>query len=104
MQLRDGTVLFSATDLVAYLECEHLTVLDFQALRDAGLRDARSALDESAELIARKGDEHEQAYLQRLRAQGQTVVDIAADGGNIDDKVERTLQGMRGGAEVIYQA
>lgn len=104
MQLRDGTVLFSATDLVAYLECEHLTVLDFQALDDAHLRDARSALDESAELIARKGDEHERAYLQRLRAQGRTVVDIAADGGSIDDKVERTLQGMRGGVEVIYQA
>ena len=104
MQLRGGTALFSATDLVAYLECEHLPVLDFQALGDADMRAGRSALDESAELIARKGDEHERAYLQRLRAQGQTVVDIAADGGNIDDKVERTLQGMRGGAEVIYQA
>lgn len=104
MQLRDGTVLFSATDLVAYLECEHLTVLDIQALGDAGLRDARSTLDESAELIARKGDEHERAYLQRLRAQGRTVVDIAADGGSIDDKVERTLQGMQQGVEVIYQA
>ena len=25
MQQRDATILFSATDLVAYLECEHLT-------------------------------------------------------------------------------
>ncbi len=104
MQLRDGTTLFSATDLVAYLECEHLTALDFQALGDADMRAGRSALDESAELIARKGNEHERAYLHRLQAQGRAVVDIAADGGSIDDKVERTLQAMRHGAEVIYQA
>jgi hypothetical protein len=37
MQQRDG-ILFSATDLVAYLECEHLTALDFQALGDSGMR------------------------------------------------------------------
>ncbi len=104
MQLRDGITLFSATDLVAYLECEHLTVLDFQALADADMRASKSVPDQSAELIARKGDEHERAYLQRLRAQGRTVVDIAAGGGTIDDKVARTLQAMRQGAEVIYQA
>ena len=78
MQLRDGTTLFSATDLVAYLECEHLTVLDFEALGDADMRAGSSVLDESAELIARKGDEHERAYLQRLRAQGQQQVPVAA--------------------------
>lgn len=105
MQLRDGTTLFSATDLVAYLECEHLTALDFQALGDADMRAGRSALDESAELIARKGNEHERAYLHRLQAQGRAVVDIAADGGSsIDGKVARTLQAMRQGVAVIYQA
>ena len=104
MQQRDGTTLFSATDLVAYLECEHLTVLDFQALGDADMRAGKSMPDESAELIARKGNEHEWAYLQRLRAQGRAVVDIAAGGGNIDEKMARTLQAMHQGAEVIYQA
>ena len=104
MQQRDGTTLFSATDLVAYLECEHLTVLDFQAMGDSDMRAGKSMPDESAELIARKGNEHERAYLERLRAQGLTVVDIAADGGSIDDKVARTLQAMHQGAEVIYQA
>ena len=104
MQQRDGTTLFSATDLVAYLECEHLTVLDFQALGDADMRAGKSVPDETAALIARKGDEHERAYLQRLRAQGRTVVDIAAGGGSIADKVARTLQALHQGAEVIYQA
>ena len=104
MQLRDGHCLFSATDLVGFLECEHLTVLELQSLHNDGARALRSAPDESAELFARKGDEHERAYLERLRADGREVIDIAADGGNIDDKVARTLAAMRSGAATIYQA
>ena len=104
MQLRDGAYLFSATDVVGFLECEHLTVVDHQSLHEAGLRAERAAPDEAAEMFARKGDEHERAYLARLRAEGHTVVDIAAGGGNDDDKVARTLAAMQSGAEVIYQA
>lgn len=37
---------------------------------------------------------------QRLRAQGRTVVDIAAGGGSIDDRMARTMQAMHQGAEV----
>ena len=104
MQLRNESYLFSATDLVGFLECEHLTVLDLQSLHDADVRTAKIAPDEGAALIARKGDEHERAYLDRLRADGRAVVDIAADAGSVDDKVVRTLVAMRSGAEVIYQA
>ena len=104
MQLRDGAHLFSATDVVAFLECEHLTAIELQSLGDKALRAERSELDESADLFARKGDDHERAYLARLLADGRAVVDIAADGGTDDDKATRTLAAMRAGAEVIYQA
>ena len=104
MQLRDGLHLYSATDLVGFLECEHLTALDVLALRDPQAQARRVVPDESAELFARKGDEHERAYLTRLCAEGRSVVDVAADGGSIDDKVSRTLDAMCAGAEVIYQA
>jgi len=53
MQLRDGAHLFSATDVVAFLECEHLTALEVQSLRDDALKARRSELDESADLFAR---------------------------------------------------
>ena len=104
MQLQNGTPLISASDLVAFLECEHLTMLDMRSLTDNAMRACRSVADESAALIARKGMEHEHAYLARLRAEGRQVVDIAADKGSTDDKVQRTLQAMRDGVEVIYQA
>ena len=104
MQLRDGEHLFSATDVVGYLECAHLTALDLQSLQNATIRAEKVADDESATLIARKGTEHELAYLQRLRAGGLQVVDIAEAGGSIDDKAARTLAAMAAGADVVYQA
>ncbi|MCW5661674.1 MAG: TM0106 family RecB-like putative nuclease [Burkholderiaceae bacterium] len=104
MQRLANLTVYSATDLAGFLECEHLAVLDRLALDDDALRGQRSAQDEQAELLARKGDTHERAYLARLRVQGLEVVDIAVDGGSLDDKAARTLQAMRAGVPVIYQA
>lgn len=99
-----GERLFSATDLVGYLECEHLTALDLRALDDPALRALRCAAGDSAELIAREGDQHERRHLALLRQQGRQVVDIAAEGGDIGERVERTRAAMCAGAEIIYQA
>jgi predicted RecB family nuclease len=104
MQYIDGQYLYSATDLVGYLECVHLTGLDFLALGNEGLRVQRTGKDESTALIARKGTEHELAYLQRLRDKGLQVVDIAEGGGSIDDKVQRTQAAMASRTQVIFQA
>jgi uncharacterized protein len=104
MQRLDAATLYSATDLANFLECEHLTALDFAALGDDALCAGRSARDESAELFAKKGDAHERAHLERLRAQGLAVIDIATDGGSLDDKVARTLDAMRAGVDIVYQA
>ena len=104
MQRIDGATLYSATDVANFLECEHLAALDFAALGDDALRAGRAARDESAELFAKKGDAHERAHLERLRAQGLSIADIAAEGGSLDDKVARTLDAMRGGVQVVYQA
>jgi predicted RecB family nuclease len=104
MQRFAGERLYSATDLVAFLECEQLTALDLRALDDAALRAERNQADESQQLIAEKGDEHEKRHLADQLTQGRQVVDIAAGGGNLDDKVAATLAAMRAGTEVIYQA
>ncbi len=64
----------------------------------------KTELGESALLIARKGNEHEAAYLETLRAPGFQVVDIATEGGSTEEKVARTLVAMRAGVDVIFQA
>ncbi|MGL4437903.1 MAG: hypothetical protein ACRCUE_01400 [Bosea sp. (in: a-proteobacteria)] len=87
MQKRNGTILFSASDLVNFMGCTHATFMD---LRQLEIAVTFSEDDEQTKLLQQKGIEHERAYLQRLRVQGLTVVDIDS-GADIDEKAELTL-------------
>ena len=104
MQRIGDETLYSASDLVAFLDCEHRTALDLDALTDDARRAERSKPDENAELIARKGDEHERHHLAKLRESVREVVDIAELGGDLATRTQNTLEAMRRGVEVIYQA
>ena len=107
MQLIDGQPVFSATDLVGYLACEHLTALERAALEHPKLRPVRH--DRELDLIRRHGERHEARYLAELEAEGRRFVRIEkADGEERRAQVERqaaeTVAAMQGGADVIYQA
>lgn len=76
MQRTPNALLISASDLVSFVACEHLTALDWQATTDAALRAQRDEMDASGALITSRGNQHEQQHLARLRASGLQVVDI----------------------------
>lgn len=99
MQNRDGVSLFSAGDLVNFMGCPHATVLDLHQLIDPIKLPPD---DDQARLLQDKGLEHERAYLQRLKAEGRTVIEIVGD-GDIEEKAKRTRAALRAGADVIYQ-
>lgn len=100
MQKRDGRVLFSAGDLVGYLECEHLTTLGLEHL-ETPLQKAKA--DEQMALIQDMGFAHEERYLEQLRAKAVQVVEIGED-GTPESRADATLEAMRKGAELTYQA
>src|SRR5918992_6340670 len=94
MQQRDGRLVFSPSDLNAFLACPHLTTLWLGVARGELPKPFRH--NPYADLIRRKGEEWEAAYLARLRAEGREIVeprDAAA-----------TEEALRGGADVVYQA
>src|SRR4051812_28998362 len=103
MQLLDDRLLLSASDLINYLECAHLTRLDLEVVRGEIVLDETRT--DAADLVARKGDEHEQAYLESLRAAGRDVVEVDSEPGvhGLQRGAERTLEAMWDGAEIIYQ-
>jgi uncharacterized protein len=101
VQQRDGHILFSPSDLNAFLECEHLTQLELAVARHELARPDDA--NPQAELVKRKGEEHEAAYLAQLRADGHNVVTIPND-WELDAAARATEEAMRAGAEVIYQA
>jgi predicted RecB family nuclease len=103
LQLVDGALLFSASDLNQYLECRHLSWLDLQTALRVGPERERQ---EHAELLARHGSAHEAAYLARLRSEGRTVVTIPSvhAPAELPDRAAATIDAMAAGADVIYQA
>ena len=105
MQRIDGHLVLSPTDLTKHVACAHITTLDLEAL-DSGSRTAggASGADDSLNLVFAKGLEHEHAYLERLIAEGRVVEDIAALGVRGVEAEAATLDAMRRGVDVIYQA
>ena len=101
----DGTIGLSPSDLSAHLACPHLTTLSVRVVRGEL---ERPHLDSPhRDLIFRKGEEHEAAYLARLEAEGRSVVRIPTyDDETFDPDEARRLteEAIRVGfADVIYQ-
>lgn len=101
MQLtQSGSILFSPSDLVAFLGCRHSSLLTRSFL---GKERAPAEEDSNLALLQQKGFEHERAYLEHLKQQKLQVVEIPKDRG-LKEKAELSLDAMRQGADVIYQA
>ncbi len=102
----EGLVV-SASDLVDYLCCEHLSALALEGTGPQGKSQPRENNPELA-VLTRRGLEHESAYLARLASEGRNVMCIEAPvrsgAGELDDRALATLEALRAGAEVIYQA
>jgi len=108
MQILDGRPVFSATDLVGFLACEHLTGLELAGAARLVTRPIRP--DPELDLIQRRGLEHERRFLAELEAAGRRATRIEPDGA-IEDRAARlrraaaeTEQAIRRGDDVIYQA
>ena len=102
MQLTNSHFVFAPSDVTAFLACQHSTTLSLRVAR--GEIEKPPFEDEQAELIFRKGDEHERAHLQRLKDADKRVVEIALEPDRDWQRAaSETVAAMREGAEVIYQ-
>ena len=106
MQLHDGQLSLSPSDLSGHLACTHLTTLQVAVAR--GDMERPVFPDQHRDLIFRKGNEHEAAYLARLEAAGKTIVRIPSyeDPAFDADEARRLTEAavLDGNADVVYQA
>ncbi|WP_116947727.1 TM0106 family RecB-like putative nuclease [Jiangella endophytica] len=100
MYVTDGHLVLSPTDLVGHLECAHLTTLNREVAE--GRRPRPAAADPGADVVRRRGDEHEAAVLAEM-ARAHRVVEIPRGIGPADAE-DRTLAAMKDGADRIFQA
>ena len=97
---RDRLVL-SPSDLVGFLYCGHLTELSLATVR--GVLTKPTADDPDLDVVQRRGLEHEARYLFRIEADGREVAQIDTT-TTLAEQVEETLDRLRSGPQVIYQA
>lgn len=105
MNVIGGRVVLSPTDLVGFLACRHLARLELAAAH--GERERPVRVDAELDLLARRGEAHEQAQLARMAAEGMSIAHIADAPETVDGlraAEAETLEAMRRGAAVIYQA
>ncbi len=106
MQLIDGTLIVSATDLVGFLECDHLVTLELARTRGEIKKPFRD--DPQLKLLQERGYAHERLYIAQLEAAGRTVVEmtrgVAATPAELRAAHDETVEAMRAGTDVIFQA
>src|SRR5262245_16715044 len=103
MQLTSSRLVLSPSDLNDYVECAHLTTLSVEVARRT--RGRPHVPEDHADLLRRKGEEHEASYLKALQAQGRQVVNVLSlDPWDFPTSARATEAAMRAGAEIIYQA
>jgi len=98
-KIGDAQFLYSPSDLVHFLSCNHSTVLDLKSFTEKMEKAEDSA---SNRLLQKKGLEHEAAYLARLKQEGKHIVEIPKE-PKLPERVEMTRQALLSGADVVYQ-
>ena len=109
MRIADGARVFSASDLTGFLACDHLLTLELDATAGELVRPERD--DPELELLAKHGFIHEARYLEELKTEGKTVIEVGADPDELRssglDRLrelnELTVAALREGPDVIYQ-
>jgi len=101
MQRIDGSVLLSASDLMRFTGCAHATTLDIARMNGSGLEPAADSDD--AKLLQQRGDAHELAHLDGLKAQSLCIVEIEREGVSLSDGVLHTAEALAQGPDIVFQ-
>lgn len=108
MQLLDGGWIYSATDLVARMECEHRTALDLASKGGVlPVEVVRAPPEGMAQLAGQHGDLHEQRVLEILRTRYARIVEIDQPHNTrhaLRQAAADTAAALAQGVDVVYQA
>lgn len=101
MQKIGAALRYSASDIVNFAACRHLTRLDLVNLVTP-LPKAEDS--EEMALIQDKGFVHEANYWEHLKAENLRVADLSQVGSNDDERFAATKSALVDGASVVFQA
>ncbi|HEX7808855.1 MAG TPA: hypothetical protein VF608_09025, partial [Thermoanaerobaculia bacterium] len=106
MRVLETDLILSTSDITKFVRCDHATYID-RGTKNGTIDAIRRKPSGMSALISTKGDAHEHAFVDQLRATGKNVVAIAPapwSTAALQRGEAQTLAAMRNGAEYIYQA
>jgi predicted RecB family nuclease len=101
MQLANGQLRLSASDLSNHVGCRHLTRLNLRVAH--GELKAPVRRDIRLDALRERGADHEEAYVAHLEAAHGWRREVVERGDDAPDPVERTHALMTAGADLIVQ-
>ena len=100
MRRINSQTFFSPSDLSEFASCRHATSLYLISL---DTNSKKKNEDPMLSILKNHGDLHEKNYLDRLKKEGRQVVEIPKSIA-LEERHRLTIESMRQGAEVIFQA
>ena len=100
MKLHNDNLIFSPSDLILFLESPFASWMEHFGLISPEALDLKDQDDAMMLMLQDKGAEHESSVLEGLKQQGLTIANI----GLSSDKKAATIQAMKEGADVVFQA
>ncbi|WP_024773024.1 TM0106 family RecB-like putative nuclease [Aquimarina macrocephali] len=100
MKYKNNQIIYSPSDLSSHSSCKHLTQLNKKHARGE-IADPETYNNRVLTMLKEKGIEFEASHLQKLKDEGKTIAEI----NNEDPHAEKhTIDAMKAGADVVYQA
>lgn len=103
-RLSDSSLLYSPSDLMRYMTSPFASWATRFGLEHPGLAFARDDEDEELKILQERGLKHEAEFLEQLKASDQSVHVVATEGRKPRDLAAETLEAMRAGHDVVFQA
>lgn len=100
MKLKQGSIIFSPSDLSNHISCKHITNLNKKALLKE-IDKPGNYQNRVLDMLREKGEAFERDYLHKLELEGKTIVKISKENPNAE---QDTIVAMQEGKDIIYQA
>lgn len=100
MKINKDQLIYSPSDLTNHINCPHLTELN-RKVAQGELEKPAPYFNPSLEALREKGNDFESDFLEKLKAEGLSILQGKQD---TPLTAERTIEGMQEGYDIIFQA
>jgi hypothetical protein len=100
MYLASNQIVFSPSDLTQFMDSPFASWMEHLAITNPELLPTPDESDELLSVLHNLGNQHEAEVLAAFKAEGLTIANLRKR----SDSYQATIDAMKNGVEVIYQA